>query len=731
MRGPCLLRICDSMKTIDTDRPTTYSLAVGTLALLVCLFGVRDAEAQFNQKPLAIGSLHQVYTETGGQQEYWSGHPTDVHFQWPAIYQDGVLRADALWLGARNVTGVDGEQYDQRVVHIGPRATGFGEFFPVEFTKTVRYEPTEVYVDDQLTLKEEIDYDEVDASLPSDQMVETRVNTLLGVTMTKRMYAWSQEYHDDYHVHEYILENTGHTGPEDDGTLADQTVEDVYLHFQKRYVLQGRSAIPGDAWGANVMNDIVGDGMEDYDVDFAAQYTWMGNSQNADMDPLGGPAWDDSPGFIEEGDDDGELTAFQFVGTVTLYADDATPTDGAPGDFPRQPSMTGHIDADDQITSANDAFNVEQMRQEYDFMSTARGEGPHMYPHHADDVEQDNDFTTAEGSPEQGRAGGWTSAFSYGPYTLAPGESVRIVMAEAQSGLSKQAAVRIGQEFKATANGGDRGDTDAFAPIQYDADFDGTISPDEEMGKNEWVMTGRDSLFQTFERALANFDSDYGIPQAPQPPRSFTVTSGVDEIVLNWETDENPAGGFELYRSRDRLAGPYDNLYQYERIAELEPGDREYIDDDVVRGANFYYYIQAVGEENTDGTGLTPTGRVLKSNRYYTQTYDPANLKRGPGETASDFQVVPNPYNIAADQDVRWDEQDRLGFLDVPGNCVITIYTEMGELVETIEHSDGSGDAFWDITTSDRQLVASGVYIAVVEDLESGDTSTKKFVIIR
>lgn len=718
------------MKIFDTDVLCLRYLVAGTLPVFLFLFSALDANAQFNQKPLAVGSLHQVYTETGGQQEYWNGGPN--HFQWPAIYQDGVLRADALWIGARNVTGADGEEYNQRVVHIGPRVTGFGEFFPTGFRKVVRYEPTEVYVDENLTLKEEIEYDEVDPSLPADQMVETRVNTLLGVTMTKRMYAWTQEYHDNYHVHEYILENTGHTSEEDDGTLADQTIEDVYLHFQKRYTMQERSAIPGNGWGANVMNDIVGDGMEDYDVDFAAQYTWMGNSQNAEMDPLGGPAWDDSPWFIEEGDDDGELTAYQFVGTVTLYADEATPTEGSPADFPRQPSMTGHIDADDNITSANDAFNREQMRQEYDFMSTARGEGPHMYPHHADVVDEDGNFTTGEGDPQLGRAGGWTSAFSYGPYTLEPGESVRIVMAEGQSGLSKQAAVRIGQEFKATANGGGRGATDAFAPIEYDANGDGEIDPDEEvMGKNEWFMTGRDSLFQTFERAIANYESEYNIPDAPRPPQRFNVTSGVDEIELTWEMDENPPGGFEIYRSRDRLIGRYEDLYQYELIAELESDARQYIDDNVVRGADYYYYIQAVGNVNTDPTAMTPTGRPLKSNRYYTQTYDPANLKRGPGSTVSDFQVVPNPYNIAADREVRWDQEDQLGFLDVPGNCIIRIYTEMGELVETILHNDGSGDAFWDLTTSDRQVVASGLYIAVVEDVDTGEQATKKFVIIR
>jgi hypothetical protein len=81
---------------------------------------------------------------------------------------------------------------------------------------------------------------------------------------------------------------------------------------------------------------------------------------------------------------------------------------------------------------------------------------------------------------------------------------------------------------------------------------------------------------------------------------------------------------------------------------------------------------------------------------------------------------------------VRWPGRDnRIGFLEVPGNCTIRIYTEVGELVTTIRHDDGSGDEFWDLTTRSGQLVASGVYIAVVENVDNGEVSRKKFVIVR
>ena len=139
-----------------------------------------------------------------------------------------------------------------------------------------------------------------------------------------------------------------------------------------------------------------------------------------------------------------------------------------------------------------------------------------------------------------------------------------------------------------------------------------------------------------------------------------------------------------------------------------------------------------MGEVNTDPTGLTPTGVALKSGRYYTQTYLPANLKRKAGTSMKDIHIVPNPFHLGSEQEIRWpDKQDKLGFLDIPGYCTISIYTQLGELVTKIEHTDGSGDEFWDHTTSSRQVIASGVYIAVIEDTDTGETAIEKFVIVR
>ena len=98
----------------------------------------------------------------------------------------------------------------------------------------------------------------------------------------------------------------------------------------------------------------------------------------------------------------------------------------------------------------------------------------------------------------------------------------------------------------------------------------------------------------------------------------------------------------------------------------------------------------------------------------------------------ADVRIVPNPFNISASSSIRFpDQTDKLAFFNIPGRCTIEIYTELGELVDTIDHTDGSGDEIWDHTTSSRQVIVSGLYIAVITDTETSERAIKKFVIIR
>jgi len=93
---------------------------------------------------------------------------------------------------------------------------------------------------------------------------------------------------------------------------------------------------------------------------------------------------------------------------------------------------------------------------------------------------------------------------------------------------------------------------------------------------------------------------------------------------------------------------------------------------------------------------------------------------------------------------MQFNSPDRLAFYGLPGFCTIRIYTERGDLVETIDHQDGSGDELWSSITEARQIIVSGLYIAHIEvtrnitDEETGEVfyrkgeqTYRKFVVIR
>jgi len=232
-------------------------------------------------------------------------------------------------------------------------------------------------------------------------------------------------------------------------------------------------------------------------------------------------------------------------------------------------------------------------------------------------------------------------------------------------------------------------------------------------------------------------ESGQSLPQPPQPPSIFNVTSGGDRIIIDW-TNEPESGpgfaGYNLYRLKFK---PDTTLFAYnvnqgeldpldESIAtiwELAPGQNTYEDLTAERGFDYYYFLEAFDNGTNDDN-------VLNSSKFYTITNKAAALKRPPGESFEDIRVVPNPYHISArDQQYGVSAPDRLMFLNIPPVCTIRIFTERGDLVHTIEHTDGSGDEAWNSITSSRQIIVSGLYIAHF-DMPDGD-AIRKFTVVR
>jgi len=714
-----------------------------SIGFILLMLLTAQVEAQFETKFLSVGNLHGWFANTGCERE--EGLRTNQQqngLQWPAIYlyQD-VQAAKGLWIGTSNFTDPNGTPWTNKVVHVGPRVTGDGEFFPVRFDMISKFSPPQVLVDGLVTEGKPVVNEFVDPNLQCDRMIINTVNTALGLTMTRKIMAWSQEFHDNYFLYDVVFTNTGNTDADAEIELPSTTLTGVYIYYQFRIAVcrDARYVISNSAgWGINTMNDTRGDGLNpanpffpanpQYDI-IRAQYAWMGRFPGvsqpfANYDNIGASVWNPPTGsgiiFSDPTDSSGRLTAPQFMGMATLHADTSP---GNPTDDPQQPRTTSFEGSDDPLNFNNSQFADGKMIAEYGWMSLG-----HADPRHADKV-------GPTGDPSQGRqtsstSGGQSFANGYGPYTLAPGDSIRIVWVEAVAGLSREKAISVGERYKNGAKNG--------------LPFPTGINAQQ---KNDSVYTGRDSLFQTFQRAIASYASGFSIPEPPYPPREVNVISGGDRVTISWDPSAGgpTVQGWRVYRSSGDYWRPYVKAHQ----GDLPASTLSFDDTEVIRGVASYYYVVAVGNsaDNTGG-GLTPPGLALVSSRYYSQTYDAAFLKRQAGLYPLDgIRVVPNPYIISSNEKtLRFEgqtESNKIKFYEIPGECTIRIYTELGEKIKEIVHTDGSADAEWNSTTSSNQIVVSGVYIVhftVDEDqldpsgnvlYRKGETAFRKFVVIR
>ncbi|MDD4050703.1 MAG: T9SS type A sorting domain-containing protein, partial [candidate division Zixibacteria bacterium] len=92
------------------------------------------------------------------------------------------------------------------------------------------------------------------------------------------------------------------------------------------------------------------------------------------------------------------------------------------------------------------------------------------------------------------------------------------------------------------------------------------------------------------------------------------------------------------------------------------------------------------------------------------------------------IRVVPNPYLGEAS----WESsegQRKLQFVNLPDQCSIRIYTLAGELIRTLDHTNGTGTEDWNMLSESNRGIASGVYLFSVES-DYGNY-TGKFAVIK
>ncbi|MBN2008791.1 hypothetical protein JW960_05560 [candidate division KSB1 bacterium] len=600
----------------------------------------------------------------------------------------------------------------------------YNEEEPYGIKEYRRYEPPEVWVyangQDQLSSRRF--NGSVDPNLPADEIIEVHYKSYPGFDVLKRSYSFSNQNHNDYviHVNRYKCTFDWDRDPDPD-TDASQTMQDVYFVVGYSNQTAEGTYITYSRWYEEAKDDWAT--YESYPSELVAggrnlfiSYCWDGDHPEITEFEEGGAEFDDTgdPRFAMGSGGATPMPSAEFVSTA--YAGFAAlHVDTSPFD---------HSDNNMQPTSIIGNMNIYNV-WDSDFPGFAT-----LWDWASSGTKQT--VEDQAGWPDDAMAQEDEYPFqAFGPYNLSLGDSIVIVYAVGANGISTDMAIQKGLEWR-----------DWYRGVEG-ATFDNDA-------KNELLATGRDSLFQTMDRALWAWNHHLSVP-APLPSPDLSVRSGPNEIYLEWE-DLSSAGDavtgvpdldhYVIYRKQGNfLVDEYTELRAdgqhllWKPIATVDKTQTTYTDTDVIRGEAYHYAVTAVddGTQNTDG--IVP-GQKLESSIYANRS-ELAAYAFEPGKaTANSVRIVPNPYVLKAGEFNFTGEDNKLLFVNLPSYCTLHIYTVTGDLIKTIDHQSGSADEDWDQVTDSNQLLASGVYILQVTDAKDINRkpvsgSIEKFVIIR
>ena len=128
---------------MEPYRKTLFSLL--TISVIMFSVGLNELNAQYSIKWMNVGNFHSCYSTGMALRE---GEPyRNAAGQWPSIdYHSGSICNQGFWMGATNFTDQDGRFFEYKVSHLGPRAGGAIQNFPVTHTIKSKFNP-EITVD--------------------------------------------------------------------------------------------------------------------------------------------------------------------------------------------------------------------------------------------------------------------------------------------------------------------------------------------------------------------------------------------------------------------------------------------------------------------------------------------------------------------------------------------------------------------------------------------------------
>lgn len=562
-----------------------------------------------------------------------------------------------------------------------------------------------------------------------DQIVEVTTENFIGVQLHRKVLAWTQNFHDDYMICDVELTN-----------VSGDTLHDFYVNIKSNSdnafrsngsnpaPSSGEKFDPATTW-QHYYGGRIGDSLRVF-------YEYSADDPREPGDDMGAPVTTQQGRLINA-----TMSWYSILhASKEPYADPSRDED----DF-LQPRVT-YVGKDNLIpyNESGDEFgskNFWAIRGGYgEYFPMSGDTWPGTFHAGNTDEQGSADYTAhPAGTYDSNNSKMWSS---FGPYTFAPGQKIRLVWASGFSGLSLETAKTVGcQWLKGTLEEPEHlpDMTTGYFPANF-VFPSGASEMDKR--KDRWVSTGIDSVMQSASRAKWNFESGYRVPQAPPPPSMLEITGLGTGVEIKWADQEaEQMDNFAGYRIMRRISNSDTVIFEeiYSSDSDDIAAEHLYSDLNVLMGASYYYYLQAKARIDAHDPNAHPSsrGKIIYSSRALIPTIYDVNPPSFSQDDLSKIRIVPNPYNINDPllEAQGWNDQRGIRFFNLPVQATIKIFTENGDLVQTLHHppeGDNSkrGDYLWDMITRNEQVINSGVYIAVFET-PAGGVSYQKFVVVR
>jgi hypothetical protein len=558
-----------------------------------------------------------------------------------------------------------------------------------------------------------------------DEIVEVTTRNILGVDIHRKLMQWSQSLNDDYVMADIEFTNIG-----------KDTLKNFYINMSQssNYIYYSNGSNPAPNTNERAATETVWQHYYGGQVGDTARIFYEYHADHPDRagDDMGAP-------IISQ---KGRLSNSSFHYYTILHASKdpyINPTDDI-DDF-LQPKIT-YISNPVKMpfNSSTDEFGSKSyyaIRGSYSDFFPMTNTWPNTHHGGNNDDQGKPDY----GNTPIGRETGlemWRYS-SFGPYTFPPNYKIHIVYASGYTGINLKLAKEVGEKW---LNG--TLENPPNMPNQrigwLPANFAFPIGATEmDMRKDRWISMGVDSVRLSAYRAKWNHDHNYKIPQVPSPPDSISITGYGEGVEIKWsdlpaENIPNFAGYRIMRRISNRDTTFYEEIYSSSTLDKAS--QHIFVDKTVLFGGQYYYYLQAKAKIADNDLNADPTsrGKIIYSNRLLVPNIDYINPPRFSTDDMTKIRIVPNPYNINDTRlkDYGFTDQRGIIFFNLPSKATIKIFTENGDLVQTINHDSPvkAGSLTWDMITASQQVISSGVYIAVFQKPDGG-VSYQKFVVIR